>query len=245
MDKNTVLLVIIALLAGFIGGFMLANSMNRTAVTFGGPMPANSASMQGNSNSAGNDLTPEEIRAKIAEADQNADKFSFQKDLGIALYRYGAMKQDDGLIDESVRILTRAAKLEPNDFDVLVALGNGHFDVGFYRKDNAEFEKARTIYNRALALKPSDADVQTDLGLTYYLQEPPDYPKAISELNKAGQMRPSHERSLQFVVQAHLRQQNIPEAEKALEKLKALNPTSPAVAELTGMVNAARSGAPK
>lgn len=244
MDKNTILLVIIALLAGFIGGFMVANSMNRSAVTMGGPMPVNSAGTAGNANRA-DDLSPEEIRAKIAEADQNSDKFSFQKDLGIALYRYGAMKQDDGLIAESVRILQRAAKLEPKDFDVLVALGNGHFDVGFYRKDNSEFEKARTIYLQALALKPSDADVQTDLGLTFYLQEPPDYPRAIAELNKAGQMRPTHERSLQFIVQAHLRQQNIEMAEKSLEKLRALNPTSPAVAELATMVNAAKTGAPK
>ncbi|MBX3292618.1 MAG: tetratricopeptide repeat protein [Acidobacteria bacterium] len=244
MDKNTILLVIIALLAGFIGGFMVANSMNRTAVTMGGPMPVNSAGTAGNSNRA-DDLSPEEIRAKIAEADQNADKFSFQKDLGVALYRYGAMKQDDGLIAESVRILERAAKLEPKDFDVLVALGNGRFDIGFYRKDNDEFEKARTIYLQALALKPSDADVQTDLGLTYYLQEPPDYTRAIAELNKAGQMRPTHERSLQFIVQAHLRQQNIEQAEQALDKLRALNPTSPAVSELTAMVNTAKTGAPK
>jgi tetratricopeptide (TPR) repeat protein len=242
MDKNTVLSVIIALLAGFIGGFMVANSMNRSAVTFGGPMPADSMGTAGNANSAGDDLSPDEIRAKIAEADQNADKFSFQKDLGIALYRYGAMKQDAGLINESVRILDRASKLEPKDFDVLVALGNGHFDIGFYRKDNAAFERARKVYTDALVVKPTDPDVQTDFGLTYYLQEPPDYAKAIAELTKAGQIRPNHERSLQFIVQAHLRQQNIEPAEQALDKLRAINPSSPAVAELTAMVNAAKSG---
>jgi tetratricopeptide (TPR) repeat protein len=243
MEKNSILLVIIALLVGFIAGFMLANSLNRGAMIVPQPTNSTNASTETGPGSSASELSPEEIRERIAEADRNPDRFSFQKDLGIALYRYGAMKQDVSIIAEAVRLLERAQKLEPNDFDVVVNLGNGQFDIGYYRKENAAFEQARSTYSKALKLKPADADVQTDLGLTYYLQDPPDYRRAIVELEKARQMRPTHERSLHFIIQSYLKLNDLQRAEENLEKLRSLNPSSPAIPELNKMINDARSGA--
>ena len=242
MHKNTIIFVIIAAFAGFVGGFWLANSINRSAV--------NSAVAQkpaANSNSTSKqtkdelDLTEDEINAKIAEADKNAGNFSFQKDLGIALYKYSAMKQDADLLNESARILDRANSLNSKDFDVLVALGNAHFDIGFAKKDAAQYQKAREIYTTALEIKPGDTDVSTDLGLTYFLQEPPAYDKAAAQLQKVSDANPKNTRSLQFLVRVFVKQNKLPEAENALAKLKGIDPNYEAIPDLTSEISAARS----
>src|SRR5947208_16895111 len=107
MDKSTVLVAAIALLSGFIGGFLLANSLNRSEINSLRSTSAAQPAAKNSSNPTPDDqtLSPQEIKAKIDQADKNPDNFSFQKDLGIALYRYGSMKQDEDVISESARIL--------------------------------------------------------------------------------------------------------------------------------------------
>lgn len=247
MQKNTLLFVIIAALGGFIAGFILANSINRNAVSVSPQTtaPSNSNTASGRQSSGEQELSPDEIRAKVAEADKNPTVFSFQKDLGIALYRYAAMKQDVSILTESARILERADSINPKDFDVVVALGNATFDIGFFKEDAASFQKAREVYARALAIKPGDADVMTDLGISYYVQKPPAYDKAVVELLKVSDANPKHERSLQFLIQTYVKQNKIAEAEKSLAKLKGINPTSGAIAEMTSMITAAKGGSSK
>ena len=247
MHKNTILFVIIAALAGFIGGFLLANSLNRSELS--SMRSQNDRTTTNNTNITQSqeepELTSDEVRSKIAEADKNPGNFAFQKDLGIALYRYSAMKQDDNLLNESARILDRANAINNRDFDVLVALGNAHFDIGFAKKDAAQYQIARDIYSKALEINPGDADVSTDLGLTYFLQNPPAYDKAAAELQKVSDANPKHERSLQFLVQIYVKQNRITDAEKALAKLKSINPGNPAIAELTSQITAVRNGISK
>ncbi len=236
MQKNTLVFVLVAALGGFIGGFWLANSLNRSAGTTAPAPIANSNS----ANTPDTELTDAEIRAKIAEADRNPANLAFQRDLGVSLYRYAAMKQDVGLLGESARVLERAAILDSKDLNVLVALGNAHFDIGFYQKDAASFQKARDVYSQALKLRPADPDVITDFGLTYFLQEPPDYPKALKELEKVGSIAPSHDRSLQLMVRVYLKQNDVAEAEKVFAKLKAINPSNSAIPELTSLIETQR-----
>ena len=142
MQKNTLLLVILALFAGFAGGFWLANSINRSAANSGAPMPASSNSVKPQSKQDA-DLTDDEIKAKIDEADKNPTNLAFQKELGIALYSYAVMKKDQSLFPQAIRILDRANSLNAKDFDILVTLGNAHFDLGFAEKNISEFQKAR------------------------------------------------------------------------------------------------------
>lgn len=243
MHRNTLAFVIAAAIGGFVAGFWLANSLNRSAVNALGPQTvqqtaANSAASQ---NTGETDLTADELREKIAEADRNPSIFAYQKDLGVGLYRYAAMKQNPTLLAESVRILERADSLNAKDFDVLVALGNGHFDIGFYKRDAASFQTAREIYARALELQPADPDVKTDFGLTYFLQEPPQYDKAAAELIKVSSANPNHSRSLQFLVQTYVKQGKLPEAEKALAKIRSINPSNPAIPELTSLISNAQT----
>lgn len=244
MQKNTIIYIILAAVIGLIAGFLFANSLNRSEL--------NAQLSQSNRNLSANtamqqtpgdaQLSDEEIRSKITEADQNPTNYTFQKDLGVSLYRYAAMKQDVGLLNDSVRILERSRNADAKDFDVLVALGNAHFDIGFFKKDAAAFQTARDVYAKALEIKPNDPDVMTDMGLTYFLQEPPALDKAAADLQKVSVANPKHERSLQFLVQTYVKQNKLAEAEKAFEKLKSLNPNNPAIREITPMIAAAKSG---
>jgi Flp pilus assembly protein TadD len=94
------------------------------------------------------------------------------------------MKQDEKIVSQAVKILERATKLRPDDYDVILSLGNAYFDVGYFGKNNDALLNARTFYGKALASKPDNPDVITDLGLTYFLQTPPDYDNAVVEFKK-------------------------------------------------------------
>lgn len=245
MNKNSIMFIVLGVVAGFVAGFVFANKLNGSELNAlksqsGQQMTANSNSASAPANDT---LTEEELRTKIAEADRNADNFAFQKSLGISLYRYAAMKQSISLLNESIRILTRATTLDAKDFDVFVALGNAHFDLGFFKKDLASFTTARTVYAKALAIKPGDADVSTDVGISYYVQEPPDYDKALAELQKVIAANPKHDRAMQFVVQAYAKQGKVDDAEKMLAKIIEINPTNPAITELRSEIAAGKSGA--
>jgi tetratricopeptide (TPR) repeat protein len=245
MDKNTVLYVIAAVLFGFIGGFLLANSMNRSEIAAlrsqsGQALTsANVPAANGNSDAV---LSDAEIKAKIAEADKNPANFQFQKDLGTSLYKYAAMKQQVGLLPETIRILARAESLNDKDFEVLAALGNAHFDLGFNNKDADEFQKARDVYARALAVKPSDADVATDAAITYYVQSPPEYAKAVTGLEKVVAANPQHTRSMQFLAQSYVKLGRTADAQKTLDRIRSLDPTNDAIADLTKQIAAAQGG---
>src|SRR5688572_7340795 len=136
MHRNTIAFVIVAAIGGFIGGFWLANSINRSAAN--SPLPIANSTPANVANSNTDELTNEEIAAKIAEADKNPADFAYQKNLGISLYKYAvSVRKDPSLLSDALRILERASSLKPNDHEVLVALGHAHFDIGFYREDAA------------------------------------------------------------------------------------------------------------
>jgi tetratricopeptide (TPR) repeat protein len=239
MNAKIFWLAIGAVIVSFCGGFYLANALNRNELT---TLRAENERLKKNEpeqtqNESELSLTEEEIRQKIAEADKNPTNFSFQRNMGLALYRYGAMKQDANLISESGRLLKRTFDNNPQDYDVIVALGNINYDIGYFKKDNKGFEKARELYQKALALKPTDTDVRTDLGLTYFLSVPPEMDKAIAEFQKTLETNPKHERALQFITQAFLKQNKKEEAEKYLAKLKEINPQTPNLSELNSQIS--------
>src|SRR5438477_540030 len=220
MDKNTILVATITLLVGFIGGFVLANSLNRSEINAIRSQAQQAPPANSTAKTDDPTLSPEEIKAKVAEADKNPANFQFQKDLGVGLYQYGAMKQDGDVLAESARILARANSLDGGDLDVLVNLGNAYFDIGFAKKDAAFFDKARDAYNKVLAIRPDDANVRTDLGISYYVQPAPDLAKAADELQKVLAANPRHDRSMQFLAQVYVEQGKLADAEKLLAKLK-------------------------
>lgn len=242
MGKSTIWLSLVAIVVSFAAGFMLANTINRSDLA---ALRAENDRLKSNGGGGGPaetdaTLSDEEIRAKIAEADANPGNFDFQRNLGLALYRYAAMKQDVPNLAASSRILLRAYELNPKDQDVVVGLGHSFFDTGFYGKKNDSFEKAREYYGKALQLKPRDVEIQTEIGMTYFLLDPPDNEKAITEFQKSLQIDPKHEKTLQFLAEAYAKMGKTADAEKVLAKLREVSPRSPEIPVITSLI--AQSG---
>ena len=245
MNVKILTAALLGLLAGLVAGFTIANSINRSEInSLRGQAEAGKKPASNTSTSAdGFSISDDELKAKIAEADANPDNLGFQKNLGSALYRYATMKNDAALLDESLRILTRANKLDPNDYAVLVDLGNATFDVGYFKKDSASFKRSRELYASALTTKPNDADVRTDLAMSYVLDTPPDYNQAVDEFQKAIKANPKQERALTFLTQTYMQLGKWDEASRTLAELKAANPKNDKIADLTAQI-ASKQAAP-
>lgn len=233
MKNKSFWISIIAVIVSFAGGFLLANAFNRNELDSLRAENARLKSQSGQTeqNQSELALTENEIRQKIAEADKHPTDFTFQKKLGLALYRYAAMKQDSMLLAEIEKILKRAYDLNDKDYEVVVALGNLQFDLGYLKNKKENFTQAREYYQKALESNPKNVNVRTDYGLTYFLQNPPDYEKAIAEFRKSLEDNPKNERTLQFLTQALLQTGNAAEAEEIHAKLKEINPNTPNLAE--------------
>lgn len=236
MDKKIIWLSVLAVIISFIGGFLLANAFNRSEINQLRAENGRLKAARSNTNSEA-DLTADEIRQRIAEADENAQNFSFQKNLGLALYRYGAIKQDVKLLSDTAILLERAHGLNPKDYEVIVGLGNLYFDIGYVNKNNEKFLLAREFYEKALQQRPSDADVRTDKALTYFLENPPQNEKAIAEFQKSLEANPQHEKTLQFLIQAYLKTGKNQEAENYFAKLKQINPSSPSLEDIRRQIS--------
>lgn len=230
-----------ACLAGFVAGFFFANSLNRSelarSAALDQPVQANApAQVPG-----GPLLTAEEIRERVAAADRSPTDFTFQRNLGLSLYRYASLRQDASILPDAIRIMQRALDLDPADRDLIIGLGNAHYDVGYFNKDNKSFEKAREFYAKALTRVPGDLDVRTDLALSYFLQEPADLERAVAEFEKGLAINPNHERSLQFLTQTYVKKNDLSKAVETLDRLKAVNPGHTSIGELTASIEKSKA----
>ena len=240
MNGRTTSYIFIAALLGLAAGFILANSINRNELSV---LRAENERLKTEGSSGvtpegkGGSLSEAEINSTIAKADQSPNDFDMQRNIGVAIYRYGAMKQDEKLIRQSVRILDRAVALRPDDYDVILSLANANFDVGYFSKDNDALAKARTFYTKALVSKTENVVIRTDLGLTYFLQNPPDLDNAVKEFKKSLDTDPKHEKTLQFMVQTLIKQNKSTEAAEYLERLRTVNPKNESIGELTSMLS--------
>jgi len=241
MGMRNLLISLVAVVLSFAGGFFLANAINRTDIN---NLRAENERLKTNQTDDQNKasesaLSDDEIAQKIAEADQQPQNFDFQKRLGLALYKYGAMKQDADVISGSIRLLQRADGLKNDDHDVIVGLGNAHFDIGYFKKQNDQLQQARGFYERALKQTPTDAEVNTDLALTYFLIDPPDDVQAVAGFKRALKIDPKQEKALEFIIQSLIRTNMKDEAAGYLEQLKKADPNNDAIAGLTAKLNGA------
>mgnify|MGYP002651269554 CR=1 FL=1 len=235
MANKSILISIGAVLLSFIGGFLLANMLNRSELdTIRSENERLKRSVEQDL-SGDNALTlkPSEIENALNEASKRLDDPAAQKRIGLSLYLYSSMKQDQELLQRAISILERAFALAPEDPDVMSGLANAYFDDAFFKKDNTKLVRSRELYEKVLAKNPKDAVTITNLGLTYSLQQPPAYAKAEAEYMRALAVDPKQEKALQFLVQALIKQNKDPEAAKYLGELKTLNPGNTAIPEFT------------
>jgi tetratricopeptide (TPR) repeat protein len=240
VNKNNLLYGIVGLLAGFIVGFLIANSVSHKAGGAPGAKltpPGANAPAQNSSQSSASDssdsptLSDEEVQKAIATGDQKPDDIEFQRKLGMALYKYVSFSQDGRYLPDVARFLKRAYDANPKDRDLTVSLGNVLFDIA-QKDDPARFAEARIYYQKALEMKADDANVRTDLGLTYYFGKPSDPQRAIAEYRKALAVDARHETTLQNLAAALIVTGNHAEAEKRIAELQSINPSNAALSNL-------------
>lgn len=234
MSKNNILFAVVGLLAGFIIGFFIANSVNHNAPPAASAKPR--AEAQGKDSTASSASSPgtlkeEEVREVIATADSKPENIELQRTLGLALYRYADMTQDARFLPDVARLLKRAYDANPKDRDLTLTLGSVYLGLA-QQSEPERFKEARVYYQKALELEANDADARTALGLTYYFAKPSDPQRAIAEYRKSLAIDARHELTLQHLAAALIVIGNHTEAQQRIDELQKINPSNPALSNL-------------
>jgi tetratricopeptide (TPR) repeat protein len=130
--------------------------------------------------------------------------------------------------------LQQHVKDHPEDGAAWTRIANLYDDAGM-------IPQAVGFYEKAASLLPKDANVWTDLGVCY--RKVGETQKALEAFARAQEVDPSHWQSLyNQVVVYGLDLKKKDEAEAALQRLEAVNPAAPHLAELKQAVEAAGAG---
>lgn len=238
MKKDNLMFGVFGLIVGLVIGFVFANSVNRTAAvaTPSGPVPGSTGtSLSGNpalppdhpplgtsSGDMGN--TPGEIVPQVAAAIEKAknEPKNFEAQMTAADLYYQIQRYD-----EAAQFYEAATKLKPADPEPMIKLGNSLFDA-------EKFVEAEPWYTKALEKEPKNINVRTDLGLTFYLRQPRDVDRAITEYKAALVIDPEHEITLQNLTLAYNEKGDTANYDQTLNKLKQVNPQNPIVLKSEG-----------
>jgi tetratricopeptide (TPR) repeat protein len=244
MTKENVLYSVIGLLLGYVVAFTFVTYVNRREAAGGvgavgaarqadGQLPAGQPEL-----AAQEAEVRERLRQLDAAARERPEEFDLQMQAATA---HGMI----GEFEEAIDFLTRAKELRPDEYRVLVELGNQNFEA-------ARYEVAERWYREALQKNPDDINVRTDLGLTYFFRTPRDTESAIAEFRRSLERDPRHELTLQNMTavlanragvqeaDASTRRKSLEEAEQALARLEAINPSNPALPNLRDTLRKAR-----
>lgn len=232
MSRENILFSAVGLLLGYIVAFHVVVYLNRSE-----PAPAaRQAAGAGSQAVPTNDVKDRQRLASAAEsaagsAREKPEDFDAQLQAGNAALEAG---DAEGAID----FLTRAVQLRPAETAAIVRLGHANFEARRY-------ETAERWYSEALRKKPEDADVRSDLGLTFFLREPPQAEKALEEFRRALEYDPQHVPTLHNLALVQMKTGDLTGAETSLARLEKLDPEGTNLPVLRRELEKARAeGAP-
>jgi len=229
MSRENILFSAVGLLLGYIIAFHLVVHLNQGE-------PASAARQAGAGvGSQGvptNDVKDRQrlvsaAEAAAGEAREKPEDFDAQLHAGNTALEAG---DAEGAID----FLTRAVQLRPADTAAVVRLGHANFEARRY-------ETAERWYGEALRKKPDDADVRSDLGLTFFLRQPPQAEKALAEFRRALEYDPQHVPTLHNLALVQMRTGDLAGAESSLARLEKLDPAGTNLAVLRRELEKARA----
>ena len=216
------------LILGLVIGFVFSNSVNRSA---GGT--ATTPAAASNTSASQGALPPDhppigpsaagENRGvpmpQIAEAIEKArlEPNNYEAQMTAADLYYQIQR-----FAEAASMYEAAAKLRPEEAEPLIKAGNAHFDT-------EQYEQAEKWYLLALQKEPKNLSVRTDLGLTFFLREPPDLDRAIKEYKTSLAIDADHELTLQNLAAAYREAGDADNTSSTLERLRKVNPNNPAL----------------
>ena len=221
------------LLIGLVIGFWIANAVNRNlSPPLVNQNPISLQQTEAPENS-GEKLSPDEIKAAFAAAENRKEDAVFQKNLGLALSRYAKVQNDSSFLPELITLLERANRLSnEKDTDVLTALGDIYFIQAQEKSEARLYDKSRNLYQRAIRLNPDNADIKTAYASTFLFSKPANPEAAITELNSILKQNPKDENALQLLILALNQSDKIEIAEQKLSELKKINSNNPAIPDL-------------
>lgn len=228
MGKNAITFGILGLIFGLVIGFTGANYLNRDVVSVNNTPQTpilNPNSQQSQMPPIQNNQT-----GMLPDVQKVIDKAIAEPENYEAQIKAGEMYSRIQNFDKALEFYQKAQKLKPNDFESNASLGNVYFDA-------RQFVNAATFYQKALEIKPDSVSIISDLGTTYVERSKPDYAMAISQFNKALQLKVNHEPTLYNLGIAHLRNGEKQKAKETLEKLKNSSPESDLIARLENVIN--------
>jgi tetratricopeptide (TPR) repeat protein len=239
MNRENILFAVVGLLLGYVIAFHFVVYVNQSQ-----PVPHGAA--EGQTAAAGdlpsdhpalptNEVKDRQRLQSAAEVSAQAarqDPKSFDAQL-----KAGGASLDAGKAEEAIDFLTKANQLKPGDYDTLVKLGNANFEA-------KRLDVAERWYREALAKKPDDVDVRSDLGLTYFLREPPQSDKAVAEFRRVLEYDPEHLPTLHNLTLVLARSGDIEGAEATLARLEKVDPQGSSIPQLREVLDKARKEAP-
>lgn len=233
MKKENLLLGIIGLLAGLIAGYIGTNHLNqatgrgaetKTATAGSRPSSGLPANHPPAGSAEGADGQPQ---GDVAEAIQAARS---QPENYAAQMKAGGLFREIRRFEEALEFYQQAVKVSPRQPEAQIRLADTLFDLQRY----AEAESA---YRSALQLEPGNVTARMDLGLTYFLREPRDLDRAISEFREALRVDSRHEKTLQNLTAALIEKGDMAAARRTLETLTEVNPGNSGIEALRGRLS--------
>ena len=163
------------------------------------------------------------VRAACQSADADPGNYLAQMDAAAALYRAGNFA---GALDYA----QRARHLRPDSVDALLA-------VGVSQAELEQYDAAAKTLAQAVERRPDDADIRTELAYVHLRRK--DFRAALAEAERAHRLAAHAERTLEIIVQSALALGDKDRAKAALDRLAAVNPGNPRLAELARALAAA------
>lgn len=117
MNGQRILFGIIGLVAGFIGGFILANSINRNAPPQTLP---NQAQLAENASLSPNQQNPAQVTAQMPDVAEALERAKNEPNNFEAQMKVGDMYAQINRFDKAVEFFVNANKIKPEDYQTLV-----------------------------------------------------------------------------------------------------------------------------
>jgi len=234
MNRENVLFSVVGLLLGYVVAFHLVVYVNQSQPppAAAGPgaqsaegLPADHPAVEGGA----------DRQRLLSEAEKAAGAARKEPDNFEAQVRAAEGFFEAGGFEDAIDFMTRANKLRPDDYDTVVRLGNVYSSAG-------RFEDAARWYTAALAKRPDDCDARSELALTFFMRQPRQTEKAITELRRCLQSDPNHLHSLHNLALLLMETKQYAESEAALARLEQADPTYEQLPLLREELRKARAG---
>lgn len=232
MNRNKYLVGLIGLALGFIAGFFVTQSINRSGA--GAAAAPGTSGVQGKtSGQQGQQGMMADVQATLERAKNNPSDFEAQIEAARKYYQIGR-------VGETVEYLLKAYELNPAQTSKLGAFPL----IGQWYFEQKKYEEAETWFRRAIETDPKDPDVFVILAETLNLRTPPDPTKAIQELQNALKIDPKNGHAFVHLIDAYLLKKDARLADEMLAKLKEVDPANQKIASYQASIADLKAGRP-